>query len=94
MLITLSMKHNLNVIMMKKDGMSNYPTVMVDLMCTDHTILKRKHLMFFETTYDLFDDKAADQADKCAKEIEKRAAELEVTVDYFIEEFDIDEYTI
>ncbi len=50
--------------------------------------------MFFETTYDLFDPKAADQADKCAKEIEKRAAELEVTVDYFIEEFDIDEYTI
>ena len=50
--------------------------------------------MFFETTYDLFDPKAPDQADKCAKEIEKRAAELEVTVDYFIAEFDIDEYTI
>ena len=50
--------------------------------------------MFFETTYDLFDPKAPDQAAKCAKEIEKRAAELEVTGDYFIEEFDIDEYTI
>lgn len=50
--------------------------------------------MFFETTYDLFDDKAAEEAHKCAKEIEKRAAELEVTVDYFIEEFDIDDYTI
>jgi hypothetical protein len=50
--------------------------------------------MFFETTYDLFDPKAADQADKCAKRIEECAAELEITVDYFIEEFDIDEYTI
>lgn len=50
--------------------------------------------MFFDSTYDLFDEKAAEEAHRCALELERCAAELEITVDYFIEEFDIDEFTI
>jgi len=50
--------------------------------------------VFFDSTYDLFDEKAAEEAHRCAVELEKRAAELEVTVDYYIEEFDIDEYDV
>ena len=50
--------------------------------------------MFFDSTYDLFDEKAEQEAHKCALELERCAAELEITVDYFIEEFDIDEFTI
>ena len=84
----------LSVTMMKKDGMLNYLSAMVVMMCTDHITLKRKHPMFFDSTYDLFDEKAAEEAHKCAMELEKRAAELEITVDYFIEEFDIDEFTL
>lgn len=48
--------------------------------------------MFFDSTYDLFDEKAAEEAHRYALELEKRAAELEVSVDYFIEEFDIDDF--
>jgi hypothetical protein len=48
--------------------------------------------VFFDSTYDLFDEKAAEEAHRCALALEKRAAELEVTVDYFIEEFDIDDF--
>ena len=88
------MRPRLSAIMTKKDGMLNYLLVMVDMMCTDHIIQRRKHPVFFDSTYDLFDEKAAEEAHKCAMELEKRAAELEVTVDYFIEEFDIDEFDV
>lgn len=50
--------------------------------------------MFFNSTYDLFDEKAAEEAHKCAMELEKRAAELEITVDYYIEEFDIGKFDV
>ena len=88
------MRPRLSAIMTKKDGMLNYLSVMVDMMCTDHIIQRRKHPVFFDSTYDLFDEKAAEEAHQCAMELEKRAAELEVTVDYFIEEFDIDEFDV
>jgi hypothetical protein len=89
------MTRNLNAITKKKDGMLNYLSVMVGMMCSDHIILKRRHHpVFFDSTYDLFDEKAAEEAHRCAVELEKRAAELEVTVDYYIEEFDIDEYDV
>ena len=31
--------------------------------------------MFFDSTYDLFDEKAAEEAHRCAMELEKRAAD-------------------
>lgn len=65
---------------------------MEDTTFSDHTTVKRRHLVFFDSTYDLFDEKAAEEAHECAMELEKRAAELEITVDYYIEEFDIDEF--
>jgi hypothetical protein len=41
-----------------------------------------------ESTLDLFcDHESAEYADEFAIEIEKKAAELEVTVDYYIAEF-------
>jgi len=43
-----------------------------------------------DSTLDLFDDKAADEY---AMMLEDRAAELEITVDYYLEEFhDLDIY--
>lgn len=89
--MSMRMRPHLSAIM-KKDGMLNYLSAMVGMMCTDHIILRRKHPVFFDSTYDLFDEKAAEEAHRCALALEKRAAELEVTVDYFIEEFDIDDF--
>ncbi len=92
--MSMHTKLHLSAITTRKDGMLNYLSAMVVMMCTDHIILRRKHPVFFDSTYDLFDEKAAEEAHKCAMELEKRAAELEVTVDYFIEEFDIDEFDV
>ena len=44
-----------------------------------------------DSTLDLFDDKAAQEVDAFAMMIEAAAAALEVTVDYYIEEFMTDE---
>ena len=88
----MRMRPRLSAIMKKKDGVLNYLSAMVGMMCTDHIILRKKQPMFFNTTYDLFDEKADAEAHRCALALEKRAAELEVTVDYFIEEFDIDDF--
>ena len=90
----MRIRPHLSAIMKKKDGTLNYLSAMVVMMCTDHIILKRKQPMFFDSTYDLFDKKAEEEAHRCALELERYAAELEITVDYFIEEFDIDEFTI
>jgi len=40
-----------------------------------------------DSTLDLFDEKAAQEAEAFAMMIEAAAAALEVTVDYYIEEF-------
>ncbi len=49
--------------------------------------------MFFETTYDMFDEKSdAEQAHEKAMELEELASKLEITVDYYIEEFCLDEF--
>ena len=52
---------------------------------------KRRHTSMHDSTLDLFDDKAAQEADAFAMMIEAAAAALEVTVDYYIEEFMTDE---
>ena len=44
-----------------------------------------------DSTLDLFDDKAAEEAHAYAMMLESAAAALEVTVDYYIEEFMTDE---
>lgn len=50
--------------------------------------LIRKINTMHESTLDLFcDHESAEYADEFAIEIEKKAAELEVTVDYYIAEF-------
>lgn len=66
---------------------------MVVMMFSDLTQARRLPRVFFETTYDMFDDKAdAEAAHEKAMELEKLASELEITVDYYIEEFCLDEF--
>jgi len=45
-----------------------------------------------DSTLDLFDDKAEQEAHAYAMMLEAAAAALEVTVDYYIEEFMTDEF--
>ena len=52
---------------------------------------RRKHDPMHDSTLDLFDDKAEQEAHAYAMMLETAAAALEVTVDYYIEEFMIDE---
>lgn len=69
-------------------------------MCMDHTNPRRMQPVFFDSTYDLFVKKAIEEssnfhyteediedAHNAAVELERLAAEQEVTVDYYIEEF-------
>lgn len=47
--------------------------------------------MMFDSTLDLFcEHEDAEYADEFAMELEEKAAELEVTVDYIIQEFILD----
>ena len=73
---------------------------MAIMMFMDPMKQKRMLVMFFESTYDLFVKKAIEEssqyeyteeeietAHEAAMELERLAAEKEVTVDYYIEEF-------
>ena len=49
---------------------------------------RRKHVFMFDSTLDMFEEKAAEElAHHYAIMLEQRAAELEITVDYYLEEF-------
>ena len=69
-------------------------------MFMDLTNPRRMQPVFFDSTYELFVKKAIEEsvnyhyteeeieeAHECAMELERLAAEHEVTVDYYIEEF-------
>jgi phage I-like protein len=65
---------------------------MVVMTRSDLTKPKRRQMPMHDSTLDLFDDKAAQEADAFAMMLEAAAAALEVTVDYYIEEFMTDEF--
>ena len=60
---------------------------MVGMTFSDLSRPKRRHTSMHDSTLDLFDEKAAQEAEAFAMMIEAAAAALEVTVDYYIEEF-------
>ena len=57
---------------------------MVDTTSSVPFHLRRKQGLMHDSTLDLFDDKAAHEY---AMMLEERAAALEITVDYYLEEF-------
>lgn len=59
----------------------------MDLIIAFIQLIKKMNTMH-ESTLDLFCDHNSDEfADEYAMEIERKAAELEVTVDYYLAEF-------